>query len=117
MWARIGDLVSGRLSWILALAVTMAGGALLGLVTDNGSAEQAPVVVPATAESARVTEALKAFPGGDSAPVILLVTRADGQPAKDVADLCRRPADLENLEQLAADVFGNLPGNDKSTSF
>ena len=35
-------------------------------------------------------------------------TRADGQPAKDVADLCRRPADLENLEQLAADVFGNL---------
>jgi hypothetical protein len=35
-------------------------------------------------------------------------TRADGRPAKDVADLCRRPADLENLEQLAADVFGNL---------
>ena len=35
-------------------------------------------------------------------------TRADGQPAKDVADLCRRPADLENLEQLAADLFGNL---------
>jgi hypothetical protein len=34
--------------------------------------------------------------------------RADGQPAKDVADLCRRPADLENLEQLAADVFGSL---------
>jgi hypothetical protein len=35
-------------------------------------------------------------------------TRADGKTAKDVADLCRRPADLENLEQLAADVFGNL---------
>lgn len=35
-------------------------------------------------------------------------TRADGQPAKDLADLCRRPADLENLERLAADVFGNL---------
>jgi hypothetical protein len=35
-------------------------------------------------------------------------TRADGQPAKDLADLCRRPANLENLEQLAADVFGNL---------
>lgn len=35
-------------------------------------------------------------------------TCADGQPAKDVADLCRRPANLENLEQLAADVFGNL---------
>ncbi len=94
MWARIGDLVSGRLSWILALAVTMAGGALLGLVTDNGSAEQAPVVVPATAESARVTEALKAFPGGDSAPVILLVTRADGQPLS--------PEDLAAAEQARA---------------
>ena len=35
-------------------------------------------------------------------------TRADGQPAKDVADLCQRPNSLENLEQLAADVFGNL---------
>ena len=35
-------------------------------------------------------------------------TRADGQPAKDLADLCRRPVNLENLEQLAADVFGNL---------
>jgi hypothetical protein len=35
-------------------------------------------------------------------------TRADGKPAKDVADLCRRPLELENLEQLAADVFGNL---------
>jgi hypothetical protein len=35
-------------------------------------------------------------------------TRADGQPAKDLADLCRRPLELEKLEQLAADVFGNL---------
>ena len=35
-------------------------------------------------------------------------TRADGKTAKDVADLCRRPASFENLEQLAADVFGNL---------
>ena len=35
-------------------------------------------------------------------------TRADGKTAKDVADLCQRPASLENLEQLAADVFGNL---------
>jgi hypothetical protein len=35
-------------------------------------------------------------------------TRADGTPAKDLADLCQRPATLENLEQLAADVFGNL---------
>ncbi|MCX6939982.1 MAG: CHC2 zinc finger domain-containing protein [Verrucomicrobia bacterium] len=35
-------------------------------------------------------------------------TRADGKTAKDVADLCQRPNSIENLEQLAADVFGNL---------
>ena len=35
-------------------------------------------------------------------------TRADGKTAKDVADLCQRPKSIENLEQLAADVFGNL---------
>jgi hypothetical protein len=35
-------------------------------------------------------------------------TRADGQPAKDLADLCQRPSELEHLEKLAADVFGNL---------
>ena len=77
-WDGFGALVSARLSWVLALAVTMVGGALLGLVPDNGSAERSPVVVPATAESARVTEMLKQFPGGDQAPVILLVTRSDG---------------------------------------
>lgn len=77
-WERAGELVAARLSWVLALVVTLAGGALLGLVPDNGSAEQAPVVLPATAESARVTELLTQFPGGDQAPVILLVTRSDG---------------------------------------
>ena len=35
-------------------------------------------------------------------------TRAVGQPAKDVADLCQRPAELENLEQLSAELLGNL---------
>jgi len=79
-WARFGELVAGRLSWVLALVVALAGGALLGLVPDNGSAEQAPVVIPANAESARVTELLKQFPGGNQAPVILLITRSDGQP-------------------------------------
>ena len=32
------------------------------------------------------------------------LTTADGQPAKDLADLCRRPADLETLSPLAAHV-------------
>ena len=79
-WDRFGELVSSQFSWVLALVVALASGALLGLVPDNGSAEQAPVVIPANAESAQVTELLKQFPGGDQAPVILLITRSDGQP-------------------------------------
>jgi RND superfamily putative drug exporter len=94
LWDRIGDLLSGRLSWVIALVVTMAGGTLLGLIPESNSAEQAPVVLPANAESARVTELLKEFPGGDQAPVILLFTRADGEPLS--------PADLAAADQARA---------------
>ena len=99
LWTRIAELVCGRRSWVLALILTMAAGALLALVPDNGSAEQAPVVLPPSAESARVTELLKSFPGGDQAPVILLVTRADGQPLSP-DDLAA--ADLARTRTLAA---------------
>ena len=77
LWERIAALVSGPRSWVVALLVALAGGALLGLVPDDGSAEKSPVVVPASAESARVTDLLKQFPGGDQAPVIVLFTRSD----------------------------------------
>jgi hypothetical protein len=36
------------------------------------------------------------------------LNRADGQPAKDVADLLTRPADLEQLEPLAAALLAGL---------
>ncbi len=99
LWDRFGGLVSSPLSWVLALVVTMAGGVLLALVPDTGSAEQAPVVLPAGAESAQVTELLKQFPGGDQAPVILLVTRSDGQPLSS-ADLAA--ADQARARTVAA---------------
>ncbi len=36
------------------------------------------------------------------------LARADGQPAKDAADLLRRPFDLENLEPIAAALLDGL---------
>ncbi len=77
-WERVGALVSSRRSWMLALLLTMVGGALLGLIPQTGADQQSPVVLPPSAESARVTELLKQFPGGDTAPVLLVITRGDG---------------------------------------
>jgi len=78
LWERIGDIVSNRRSWVLALVVAALGGALLGLIPQSGSAEQSPVVLPASAESVRAADVIKAFPGGDTAPVLLVISRADG---------------------------------------
>ena len=36
------------------------------------------------------------------------LTRADGTPSKDVADLLTRPAELETLQPIAADLFAGL---------
>ena len=78
LWDRIGELVSSRRSWVLALIISAIGAALLGLIPESGSAEQSPVVLPPTAESVRAAELIKTFPGGDTAPVVLVISRADG---------------------------------------
>ena len=78
LWDRIGELVSGRRSWVLALLIAVLGGALLGLIPQSDTAQQSPVVLPPTAESVRAGEEIKQFPGGNSAPVLLVISRADG---------------------------------------
>jgi len=78
VWDRIGGLVSSRRSWVLALLVAALGGALLGLIPESASAQQSPVVLPPSAESVRATALIKQFPGGDAAPVLLIISRADG---------------------------------------
>ncbi|MBP3085950.1 MMPL family transporter [Mycolicibacterium fortuitum] len=66
-----------RLTWLAVLVVVVSGG-LLGLLSGGDAASRSPVAVPSDAESARA-DALRAdFPGGDQAPAILVVTRADG---------------------------------------
>jgi RND superfamily putative drug exporter len=100
-WERVGALVSSRRSWLIALLLTMVGGALLGLIPQSGADQQSPVVLPPTAESARVTELLKQFPGGDTAPVLLVITRSDG------SDLS--PDDLAAAQQ-ARDRMAGLSG-------
>jgi RND superfamily putative drug exporter len=78
LWDRVGGLVSSRRSWVLALVIAALGGALLGLIPPSNSAQQSPVVLPPSAESVRATEEIKKFPGGNTAPVLLVISRADG---------------------------------------
>ena len=77
-WDRFAAAVTARRSWVWVLLVAAAAGALMGLAGASNSASQSPVSLPASAESARAAELAARFPGGDQAPVILVVTRADG---------------------------------------
>lgn len=72
--------MSRRLSWVLAVLVVLVSGALMGLIGSDDSSSQSPVPVPESAESARVDALRAQFPGGDSAPAIVVVTREDGAP-------------------------------------
>lgn len=65
-------------SWILALAVALIGGALIGFAGHDDSASRSPVPLPPSAESARAASLRAEFPGGDKTPAILVVTRGDG---------------------------------------
>lgn len=83
--------MSRRLSWLLALVIVAVSGALMGLVGSGDSAEQSPVPVPAGAESVRADATRAQFPGGDSVPVILVVSRDDGAALT--------PSDLDGADQ------------------
>ena len=106
LWDRIGELVSNRHSWLLALIVAVIGGGLMGAIGQSASAEQSPVSLPPSAESAKVAALLKEFPGGESAPVILVVTRTDGG-ALTPADLAA--AEAARGRMVAATGAGGPP--------
>lgn len=45
-WDRIGELVSNRHSWLLALVIALIGGGLMGVIGQSSSADQSPVALP-----------------------------------------------------------------------
>ncbi len=99
--------MSRRLSWLTALVVIAVSGALMGLLGSGDSSEQSPVAVPTGAESARAEVSRATFPGGDQAPVILVVTRADGAPLTG-ADL--QAVDQARQRMLTAADAAAAPG-------
>ena len=83
--------MTGRFSWVLALAVLIVSGALMGLIGSDNSSEQSPVPVPTSAESARADAVRAQLPGGDQVPAILVFSRRDGAALT--------PADLGAIKQ------------------
>ena len=110
-WDRYAAIVCARWSWVIALSIFVAAGALIALAGENAGASQSPVPVPSSAESARVSALVKEFPSGDKAPVILVASRMDGGPLS--------PADLTAFEEARQRVLtraGVAVGAPASTS-
>jgi putative drug exporter of the RND superfamily len=78
VWDTLGAAVTGRRSWLLALGAVLLGISSMVLIGANAAAGQAPLSVPNDSQSAQVNALARQFPGGDHAPLILVVSRADG---------------------------------------
>ena len=101
-WERLASAVTGRLSWLIALAVCVLAGVLMAVVGGNDAGNDSPVSVPPSSESARASEALAQFPGADQVTAIYVVTRTDGAALT--------PADLTAVTRLGAPVIPSQDG-------
>ncbi|MGB6072251.1 MAG: MMPL family transporter [Rhodococcus sp. (in: high G+C Gram-positive bacteria)] len=83
----------------------------MGLVGSNDSADQSPNSLPTSAESYQVDELLSQFPDSDTAPVILVLSRADGgdlTPA-DIDDAAAAQSRLLAVDRSVPDEPGPPP--------
>jgi RND superfamily putative drug exporter len=92
-WDRVAAAVTHRQSWVAALLILACAGVFMALAGSNPAADKPPLQVPNSAESARAAELLKDFPGGDSMPAMLVVSRIDGSSLtpSDLAALAVSP--------------------------
>lgn len=102
VWDSVAAAVTGRRCWLLALIAAALGVGLMVLIGGNAAAGQSPQSVPVDAQSARVETLARQFPGGDKAPLIVVVSRTDAgvltpsdrdaaQAARDRALAAARP--------------------------
>ena len=92
----VGFLTSRMGAWLVLLGMVLVTAVVMGPGRTESS-EEPPVSLPADSESARVDDLLARFPGRDTVPAGLVVTRADGAPLgprglRDAADIGERVA-------------------------
>ncbi|OBH81996.1 hypothetical protein A5681_23950 [Mycobacterium scrofulaceum] len=100
VWNRVASAVTGRRSWLIALAAVVLGGVFMALVGENAAAGQAPLSVPTRSDSAKVDTMARQFPGGDRVPLILVVSRSDGA-ALDAAEVAAAQAARDRMQAAA----------------
>jgi RND superfamily putative drug exporter len=77
-WDRVAAVVTHRRSWLIALLIALGAGVLMTLTGPNTGADKPPLQLPPSAESARAATLLRAFPGEDQQPAILVASLRDG---------------------------------------
>ncbi|OMC26541.1 hypothetical protein A5739_19785 [Mycobacterium colombiense] len=100
VWDSLAAAVTGRRSWLLALVTALVGVAFMVLVGGNAAAGQSPRSVPVAAQSAQVDALAKQFPGGDNAPLIVVVSRTDGG-VLGPSDIAAAQAALDRVQAAA----------------
>lgn len=100
VWDSLAAAVTGRRSWSLALVTALVGVAFMVLVGGNAAAGQSPRSVPVAAQSAQVDALAKQFPGGDKAPLIVVVSRTDGG-VFGPSDIAAAQAALDRVQAAA----------------
>ncbi|MEE3750444.1 MULTISPECIES: MMPL family transporter [Mycobacterium] len=78
VWEPLAAAVTGRRSWLLALVAALLGVGFMVLIGGNAAAGQSPKSLPDDSASAEVDALSRQFPGGDRAPLIVVVSRTDG---------------------------------------
>ncbi len=107
VWDGVAAAVTGRRSWLFALATVLLGIGFMAVVGANAAAGQAPLSVPTGSDSARVDAMARQFPGGDRVPLIVVVSRADGA-ALGAADVTAAQAARDRVR--AAQPGGAIGG-------
>ena len=77
VWEPLATAVTGRRSWLFALVTALLGAGCMVLIGENAAAGQAPRSLPDDSQSAEVNALAGQFPGGDRAPLIVVVSRSD----------------------------------------
>lgn len=108
VWEHLARVVTGRLSWLLALAIVLTSGALIAMSDASSTGSQSPDSVPSASDSAKAAAAVSQFPGGDRASAILVTTRRDFSPLTP-SDLAAARQARARMQRTTQAIRGGMP--------